>query len=359
MDEARDMMRISLAFTAGVGLSMLCARFVEAGPGAGYGAAVAALAATLLLMPVLPRQRTLPVAVLLFFCTGFFCHRSMLLGGGPAGWPGTGPGPLEELCTLIDSIPFPHDRTAPLLRALLTGRRDGLDPDTVRDFRASGAAHILALSGLHLGTICLLIRTSLFLLGRHPAARLLRSGITVMAAVLYAHWTGGSPSIVRAMLFITLGEIARNCPGRKRSNIRVFCTALLLQLSLRPDVLGSASFQLSYLAMLGIFVLFPRLEALYPAPARRDPMRRLWKALALSLSCQAFTAPVAWIHFHSFPKYFLITNLLALPLTELLMCSAAATVLLSAAGICPPLLVRGTDLLAETLRRCLEIIASL
>ena len=119
-------------------------------------------------------------------------------------------------------------------------------------------------------------------------------------------------------------------------------------------------FQLSYLAMLGIFLLFPKLDAWFPSEGRRKgPVKWMWSSMALSISCQIFTAPLVWLHFRTFPKHFLLTNLIALPLTSFLMFGAVACLALSAFGICPAWLVWTVDTLAGTLQHCLSIIADL
>jgi competence protein ComEC len=81
--------------------------------------------------------------------------------------------------------------------------------------------------------------------------------------------------------------------------------------------------------------------------------------MALSISCQVFTAPLVWLRFRTFPKHFLLTNLLALPLTYFLMFSAVACLALSALGLCPAWLVWTVDVLAGALQYCLSIIADL
>ena len=86
-------------------------------------------------------------------------------------------------------------------------------------------------------------------------------------------------------------------------------------------------------------------------------MRIIWNAAAMTLSCQAFTAPLAWIRFHTFPTYFLLTNLLSLPLSGAVMTVSAATLALSAAGLCPYLLVRISDALIEALLFVLETVS--
>lgn len=362
MDEAGDLMRISFALTGGVAAGAVL-RGVLPGCGAClYLPGLLALPTLGFLLfylgrcgSFLPRARARALLAALFFFLGLFCSCTAFAGSfnGPV-FP---EGPLDRLCAAIARIPFPHRRTGALLRALLSGRRDLLDPATVSAFRRSGAAHILALSGLHLGILCLGLRAMLSVLGRSPAALCLRSILTIGTALFYALMTGASPSIVRATLFISLGEVLRLFPGRRRSNLRIYCSALLLQLCFSPGVIASLGFQLSYLAMLGIFSLFPVLEGWFPRGG--GPMRRLWSAAALAISCQVFTAPLVWLRFHTFPRYFLITNLLALPLTEALMFCGIATLLLSCipGGVCPGWLVSFTDGLCEALCRSLEIIA--
>ena len=111
--------------------------------------------------------------------------------------------------------------------------------------------------------------------------------------------------------------------------------------------------------MAGIFLLFPLLEAWYPPSVSWDPMRKIWSMAALSISCQLFTGPLAWLRFHSFPKYFLLTNLLAIPLTTVLMAIAVTTVALGVLGWCPALLIQATDGLCRLLVWVLEVIASM
>ncbi|MBQ2543474.1 MAG: ComEC/Rec2 family competence protein, partial [Bacteroidales bacterium] len=194
-------------------------------------------------------------------------------------------------------------------------------------------------------------------LGNSLPARIVKSVLTVGFSAFYAFATGASPSIIRALLFIVINEVGSLFPGRERTPLGTFCAALTIQLILRPAYIASAGFQLSYLAMTGITLVYPYMEKWYPG--RRGPLKRIWQCAALSISCQLFTAPVAWAHFHTFPKYFLITNLLAMPLTELIIPLAAGSLLLDAAGICPPVLIRACGIMVQCLEFCLETIASI
>ena len=376
MEENPDIVRISVPFVCGVGAAALA--------GAPQASAAAALAgAVACLVAGTARQgRTLFAMIALFFCLGAFCWSSEAVlpdirpsAGGlppPRGLfqnplpPGGGSPPAEaalaKLSEIIARIPFAHPETNALLRALLTGQRDLLGRETIASFRAAGASHILALSGLHLGIIYLIISTILRIIGNSPAAFTIRSLVSVGLCGFYTVMTGASPSTVRALIFIALNELARHSPGRRKTPLGVWCTAAMLQLAVKPSVISSLGFQLSYLAMLGIFLLFPAMKDWYPGAGRSrdrfDIMHRIWDSMALTISCQAFTAPLVWIRFHTFPKYFLLTNLIALPLAEALIAGGVACTALEAVGIRLRFLTEATDWISCTLTRVLRTIAS-
>lgn len=263
----------------------------------------------------------------------------------------------EKLKALIRSIPFPTIGTASLLTALLTGDRSGLSREVIQAFRGSGASHILALSGLHMGILYVLFDKLTLPLGKSPSARKIRAALIVCAAGWFTLATGASPSIVRAFLFICIGEFC-NLTGRSKKLSRVLCVALLIQLTANPAVIKSLGFQLSYLAMAGIALLYPTLEKLYPEGSRFNPLRKIWQMAALSISCQVFTAPLVWQKFGTLPRHFLLTNLMAIPIVTILMGFAVATVLLSSLGLCPQLLITITDGLSRLLVWVLEIISA-
>lgn len=358
MAEAKSIEALSLFFTAGAAAGTMISGSLP------WAACAAILPVAAL--PFFCREKLLKtnekavgaVFAAAFVLLGLFCaiNASLMPEDAFPGLKDTAAKGAEAVRRIIGTIPFRYDGTAPLLDALLTGDRSGLPAQTVDAFRRSGASHILALSGLHMGIIYLLFDKLTGVLGHRPASRHIRFWIIIIAAGYFTLMTGASPSIVRAFLFIGINEVLKLC-GRPRNAVRVLCLALLIQLVIQPRVISTLGFQLSYLAMAGVFIVYPVMEQWYPQS--RSPLKWIWNNAALAISCQMFTAPLAWMRFHTFPRYFLLANLLALPLVTVLMTVAVATIVLQAAGISTQAAVWATDTAAKLLTGVLEIISSL
>lgn len=266
----------------------------------------------------------------------------------------------KRMSEAVNRIPFSDQETNGIINALLTGDRSGLPKETAASFRASGASHILALSGLHLGIIYWIVNRLMRVLGNSMRAASARSLATLALCGAYTMMTGGGASIVRAFIFIAISETAR-LTGRYRSTGSLLFTALLIQLALSPMSVHTVSFQLSYAAMAGIAFIYPRLAGMWPKPesGKGGLIRRIWESASMSISCQLTTGPLAWFYFRSFPQYFLITNMIALPLTGLIIPFALLTLILDIMGICPHIMTRATECLVKTLTAALETISSI
>lgn len=215
-----------------------------------------------------------------------------------------------------------------VLQALSIGDKSGLDRDLRAAYRESGAMHLLALSGLHVGLVYALLDWLLRPLGGGRPVRLLRSLSILGFLWIYAVITGLSASISRAVLMITFYEVSGLLSGDRDALSALAGSALLLML-FRPESPRDIGFQLSYTAVLSILLLHPRLSGLLQTRSRL--LRHVWELLCVSLCCQATCGVLAWIYFGSFPHYFLLTTLLAIPLTTLILYTAAAT--FAAAGL--------------------------
>ena len=263
----------------------------------------------------------------------------------------------------IDRIPFADIRCNAVAKALVTGERSDIPREIAIAFRESGASHILALSGLHLGIIYAIINRSLSILGNYRTLWIPRSVAIILICGFYTIATGAGPSIVRAFLFIVLAEFGR-LTHRYRSSGQLLFAALILQLTISPLSVKSIGFQLSYAAMAGIAFILPWLKGLWPGSTFDDrPLTRItrwiWEICAMSISCQITTGPLVWLYFGTMPKHFLLTNLLAIPLTGLIIPAIIIMLFLNGLGICPSFVVHTTEWLISAMIRVLEIIAAM
>jgi len=357
--EAKDIVAVSIPFTVGV---VVAALLPLRGESFLWPALAASVGMVAMYAALLKKGKGTVAIMCLYFLLGVICSCNGQICGNMHTDSGTviaNEAALGKLLALIERTWPDSPECSGLVKALLTGKKDALEAGTIEAFRKSGASHILALSGLHLGVIYSFLSKGLAVLGNSRIASAFRSLLIVALSAFYVKMTGASPSLVRAFIFICVNEAAGQSPGRKRSRMSAFSTALTVQLALDPGVVESLSFQLSYLAMLGILCLYPRLEQWYPASSRMDLMRKIWKSMALSISCQIFTAPAVWFRFGTFPKCFLLTNLLSLPLTEVLIMASVTTLTLEAMGICPEMMQGLCEMLARALLNCLRTIASL
>lgn len=372
MDEGKDIVGLAIPFAAGTGLGGLCEYFAEQfcisfSPYL-YGSILFLCTVVLLTLVSVFRPRKFYVYAIMFCILGLCSYGTMKMVEVPD-FSILGRFELmareltDRMKEMIDCLPYEDERVRGLVRALTTGDRSGLDRETVRIFRQAGAAHILALSGLHLGIIYLLLKWLLIPLGKAPAAECLRSALLVGICGYYSVATGRSPSIMRAFLFITINE-ASHLMHIRPSPIRTLCSALTLQLTANPGIIHSIGFQLSYLAMAGISTLYPVFLAWYPKDTdgitdKYNIPLKLWQTISLTTSCQIFTAPIVWLHFHIFPKYFLITNLIASPITLLVMLTSILTIFLFAIGLCPQYIVKINEQVCILLINTLNIISQL
>ena len=228
-----------------------------------------------------------------------------------------------------------------VFRALAIGDRAALTRDLKAAYRTSGAMHLLALSGLHVGLIYALLTWLLRPLGGHRTARLFRSVAVLAFLWFYALITGLSASISRAVLMITFYELSGLISGDRDGLSALAGSAFFLTL-FRPEAPRDIGFQLSYTAVLSILLLHPRLSRLLATRSRL--LRKVWELLSVSLCCQATCGVLAWLYFGTFPRYFLLTTLLAIPLATAVMYAIAVSV--ASAGLSS--LITGASWLSNT-----------
>jgi competence protein ComEC len=222
---------------------------------------------------------------------------------------------------------IPGQTESGMAEALLIGYRNDLDRDLVQRYSNTGVVHIIAISGMHLGLIYWLV-----LLPFKPLQK--RRGVLVAQAIaaiavlwFFSFLTGASPSILRSAVmfsFIALGLI-----GQRRSSIyNNLALSAFLILLFDPFSLWDVGFQLSYAAVLSIVVFSkPIQNGIY---VKNKWLRPIWQLIAVTIAAQILTYPLVAYHFHQFPTLFLLTNLIAVPLSTGLIFTLIA--LLVAAG---------------------------
>jgi competence protein ComEC len=218
--------------------------------------------------------------------------------------------------------------------ALTLGYKDDIDPEIRRHFQASGAAHVLAVSGLHTGILYGLVLWLLTFGGRFKPLyenRLGRCAIScVVIAVMwgYAWLTGMTPSVVRAVTMVTIFEIGRML-YRPAFSLNTIAAAAVLILAVCPTDLWSVSFQLSFAATTAIVVCIPPLQNGIISPQKIPViLRYILGIVIVSLAAQTGTLPITMYYFGQISCYFLLTNLIVLPLATLLVPCGLVTMVL-------------------------------
>ena len=192
-----------------------------------------------------------------------------------------------------------------LAQALILGDREGLSIETNDAFANTGAMHILAVSGLHVGILMqILIRILSFF-----SSWLNKNRATIFALIIiwiYAFVTGFSPSIVRSVIMFSLLSIA-SIHGKSYSDFNILAFSALVILIWKPVFLFDVGFQLTYTAMLGIFWFFPFLKKQFYS--RYKLIQLLYEGTVIGIAAQITTVPLTLYYFHQFPNYFILTNL--------------------------------------------------
>ena len=223
----------------------------------------------------------------------------------------------EKVSVQMDSLYKKYDSEATaIIKALSIGVKDDIGEQTWENFRKSGAMHLLALSGMHLGIIYGILHILFSIMGNYPWARRLKSLAIILLIWYYTIFTGGAVSLLRAAIMTTAYELA-NLLNREKNGLNALCISGFIIVLLWPQAPESAGFQLSFGAMLGIFLIYPHLKGL-PTPPY-SIIRYIWNISLFSISCTFFTMPILYFRFESYAMFSLLTNLLCAPLTTIAM----------------------------------------
>jgi ComEC/Rec2-related protein len=212
-----------------------------------------------------------------------------------------------------------------VLQGIVLGEDGGLSEALRQRFRASGLYHLLAVSGGNVlvvagGTVALAL-----LLG---ISRLAAEAAALAAIGAYVLAVGPQPSVVRAGVAGALASLAW-LSGRQRDRWYALLVAAIVLLAWNPYNLLDPGFQLSFTAVVSIFVLAPRIRRGldgYPVP------RWIAECVAVSTACGVATAPIAWLHFHAIPLVSVPANAAAAPVVPPMLALALLAAVVPPAG---------------------------
>ena len=200
------------------------------------------------------------------------------------------------------------------MAAITLGQKNMLDADQKNYFIKAGVMHIMAVSGLHTVILSLFVFNVLFFLkGRFNIIRIL---ITLTILWSFAFVTGLTPSVLRATMmfsFLQAGTLLKRPVNGINS---VLASAFVLML-IRPSVIFDAGFLLSYSAVIYIIAFY---KDLYQKLTFKYSLTdKIWQSAAVTIVAQAGTLPLTIALFNRFPAYFILTNIIIVPLSSLLV----------------------------------------
>ncbi|MDY3293456.1 MAG: ComEC/Rec2 family competence protein [Candidatus Egerieousia sp.] len=261
-----------------------------------------------------------------------------------AGHTHSGMTPMQQRIALYLKSKMGDNSQSAILTAFVTGSKESIGKSTKETFRSSGAAHLLALSGLHVGILFMILNRITALFSLTLAARRMRVLVVVGCTAAFLTITGFIPSLARAIIMAAICSIAKVWGYRIARAETLVITAFLL-ICYNPQVVASIGFQLSFAAMAGIMLIMPTLseslKRVMERWRRRGTSSRIicWCAeriaapLLLTISCQITTLPLCLYYFQSFSNYYLITNLIAIPVVAITLYMLTAALAIDALAL--------------------------
>ena len=204
------------------------------------------------------------------------------------------------------------NREAGIAAAMTLGWKAGLEPETRAAFRDAGVAHLLAVSGLHVGLAAAIAGLLFFWIPRTRQGRIARGAIVFSTVWGFTLLTGIAPSAMRAALMFSLFIIS-DINERNTPKMNLLAAAAILTLIAKPMLLFDWGWQLSYAAVAGILLMRPIINM---------SRNRLWQAAMVSIGATAATLPITTAAFHTIQPYFLIANIVIVPLSGVILALA-------------------------------------
>ncbi|HSJ68769.1 MAG TPA: ComEC/Rec2 family competence protein [Anditalea sp.] len=203
-----------------------------------------------------------------------------------------------------------HPRANQIAQALLLGQKNNLDREVSEAYSTAGAMHILAVSGLHVGIIYGFFFVFFRPYKLSPYKRMAYLSMVIIIIWTYAFLTGMSPSVMRSATMFTIISMAQMRSSSPSVYNGLAISAILL-LVYDPNLIYAVGFQLSYAALTGILLFQPVIVNLWLP--KNKLLYRCWEITSVGIAAQLATFPISAYYFHTFPTYFILSNLIAIP----------------------------------------------
>lgn len=232
-----------------------------------------------------------------------------------------------------------------VLAAMTLGERVSMSDDMTDDYSASGALHILSLSGMHLG----IIYAMLLLLFFKRRSSVIVQVIIVTAVWAYVFIAGLPVSAVRSAVMLSVCSFV-NLLNRDKISLNVLAVAAFSVLVVNPLNLYDVGFQMSFMSVMFIIVFYPVFYYVMPQRIRNiRVVNYIWQMTAVSLSAQLGVAPLVALYFGRFSCYFLLANFAVIPLSAVILYGVAFIMLFAwqpwLQGILSAIVVKAVELM--------------
>jgi competence protein ComEC len=216
--------------------------------------------------------------------------------------------------------------------AMTTGDRRGITPELRQSYSRTGASHILAVSGLHVGIVFLIINSLLYILSLARRGHIAKNVVAVWVIWVYATMSGMSPSVVRAAVMFT-GAQAALASSSMRNGVNIMAGTAFVMLAVRPLWLFDISFQLSFIAVAGIMAWFSPLYRLFVSRLRG--LNALWGVLLVSAVASVATMPLVSHTFGVFSPVGILLNPIIVTTAYVMVGSSLAWIIMPFSFLTP------------------------
>ena len=203
-----------------------------------------------------------------------------------------------------------------IVAAMVLGDKSALSRDIKNTYSVTGASHVLALSGLHLGIIYALL--SFLVVGRRW--QFLTQILIILSIWAFVFLVGMPTSVVRAAVMLTVYALLA-LGHRNKMSINTLAFTAIVMLLFQPSALFTISFQMSFMAVLSILLFMPLFEGVFSEEYLMTHrwVKWLWGMVAVSCAAQIGVAPLIAYYFGRFSCWFLLTNFIVIPAAMLIL----------------------------------------